>query len=330
MRSAYFADALRAACGTRLELRTVDLPWPDEPMQGGGLDGLQEYQGDPDRIRDFIGAAPVLVTHLAPLSRAMLDALPDLRLVAVARGGPVNIDMAAARDRGVTVVNAPGRNAPAVAEFTIAAILTETRNITRGHDGLRAGQWRGDLYRDDLVGEELCDLTVGVIGYGHVGTRVVRLLTAFGARVLVCDPFVHLSADDTATGVVQTDLSGLLAQSDVVTLHPRVTPRTRGMIGAAELAAMKPGSVLVNTARGPLLDYDALHTALTRGHLRGAMLETFATEPVPPGHPLLSLPNVTLTPHIAGASRRTIRTAAAIVAEDIRRWLDGQPLLNPC
>jgi D-3-phosphoglycerate dehydrogenase len=117
----------------------------------------------------------------------------------VSRGGPVNIDMAAARERGVTVVNAPGRNASAVAEFAIGAIIAETRNITRGHDALRRGEWRGDLYRADVTGEELSEMTVGVIGYGQIGTRVVRLLRAFGCRVLVADPYVQLSASDATT-----------------------------------------------------------------------------------------------------------------------------------
>ena len=133
----------------------------------------------------------------------MMDRLPKLKFVAVSRGGPVNIDMKAARERGITVVNTPGRNASAVAEFTIGAILAETRNITRGHDALRRGEWRGDLYRADLAGEELSEMTVGLIGYGEVGRRVVQLLKAFGCRILVSDPYVQLSADDLHDGVIQ-------------------------------------------------------------------------------------------------------------------------------
>lgn len=335
MRSEVFAKALHSACGDAVTYRMLDLPWPDQPVEHGyvtpGLEGLKEYMGDPDEVLSHVGQAGVLVTHLAPMSRAMFQALPALRLVAVARGGPVNIDMKAAADHGVQVVNAPGRNASAVAEFTIGAILNQTRNITLGHDALRQGIWRGDLYRADVAGEELSDLTVGVIGYGHVGTKVVRLLRAFGTRVLVCDPCVQLTPIDTADdGVILTDLPGLLKHSDVVSLHPRVTAETRGMIDAAALAAMKPGAVLINTARGPLMDYDALTEALLSGHLGGAMLETFAVEPLPPDAPLRSLPNVTLTPHIAGASLKTVKIAAAQAAEDVRRWLAHEPLLNPC
>ena len=334
MESDIFESALREACGIDITCRKLDLPWPDEPMEHGytvpGLDGLKEYIGNPDRIIEHIGDAPVFVTHLAPLSEAMLRRMPHLRLVAVSRGGPVNVDTVAAGNLGVTVVNTPGRNASAVAEFTIGAILAETRNITRGHDGLRRGVYRGDLYRADMAGTELSELTVGVIGYGAVGSRVVHLLKVFGCRVLVADSYVQLSPKDTADGVEHVHLERLLTDSDVVTLHPRVTQETTGMIDAAALAMMKKGAILVNTARGPLVDYSALFDALANGHLRGAMLETFSVEPVPPDWPLLKLPNVTLTPHIAGASLTTVRTAATMVAEEVRRWLTGEPPLHPC
>jgi D-3-phosphoglycerate dehydrogenase / 2-oxoglutarate reductase len=329
-----FEDALREACGEALSIRCLEQPWPDQPMEHGyakaGMDGLKEYVGRPDDIVAFIGDAPILVTHLAPLSAAMMDRLPELKLVAVTRGGPVNIDIGAARERGIKVVNTPGRNASAVAEFAIGAILAQTRMITRGHDALRRGDWRGDLYRADLAGEELSELTVGVVGYGHIGTRVVRILKAFGCRILVCDPYVQLTVDDLRDGVEQVNLGRLLAQSDVVTLHPRVTEETRGMIGSAQFAAMKPGSFFVNTARGPLVDYQALHDALVSNHLRGAAIETFAVEPVPADWPLLQLPNVTLTPHIAGASVKTVKIAARSAAQEVRRYLNGEPLLNLC
>ena len=329
-----FERALRAACGDRVALRSLRLPWPDEPMHHGyaqpGLDGLKEYQGDPAEIVAFVGNAEVLVTQLAPVSAAMLDAMPNVRLIAVSRGGPVNIDMAAARERGVLVVNTPGRNASAVAEFAIGAILAETRLIRAGHESLRAGEWRGDFYRADRTGRELSEMTVGVIGYGQIGTRVVRLLKAFGCRILVCDPYVQLSAADQADGVEHVHLEDILEQSDVVTLHARVTPETAGFIGRHQFAAMKEGAYFINTARGPLVDYDALYDALANGHLAGAMLETFGIEPVPADWKLLKLPNVTLTPHIAGASVKTIAIAADAAAEEVRRHLNGEPPLNPC
>jgi D-3-phosphoglycerate dehydrogenase len=337
MRAHMFEDALRQALDGELAIRTLELPWPDQPMShgyagdtGGDLAGLHEFMGDPATIAAFVGDAEILVDHLAPVTAGMLERLPDLRLIAVSRGGPVNIDMAATRAHGVKVVNTPGRNASAVAEFTIGAILAETRLIRAGHEALRQGVWRGDLYRADMTGEELSALTVGIIGYGHIGTRVVRLLKPFDCRILVADPYLDLAPADVAGGVIATDLDRLLAESDVVSLHARVTEETRGFLGADAFTRMRQGAYFINTARGPMVDYAALYEALASGHLRGAMLETFWQEPVPPDAPLLALPNVTLTPHIAGASVTTVRVAAAMIAEEVRRHLAGEPALHPC
>jgi D-3-phosphoglycerate dehydrogenase / 2-oxoglutarate reductase len=328
-----FETAIRARCRGPIDIETMQLPWPDEPMRHGyaepEMDGLKEYQGDAETIVGFVGAAEIAITQLAPFSAAMLKRMPALRLIVVARGGPVNIDLGAARERGVLIANAPGRNASAVAEFTIGAIIAETRLMTRGHDALRRGAWRGDLYRADLVGRELSQMTVGVIGYGHVGTKVVRLLKPFGGRILVADPYVELLAEDVCDGVIKTTLMSLLRQSDVVTLHARITAETLGFIGRAEFAAMREGAVFINTGRGPMVDYDALTEALKSGHLRGAMLETSAVEPAPASLELLRLENVTLTPHIAGASLKTIERAAEAAAEEVRRYLDGEAPLNP-
>ncbi len=335
MLSRLFEEALRECCKNfALSIATHDLPWPDEPMEHGyaveGMDGLKEYMGSADEVVALTGDAEILVTQLAPLSAGIMDRLPELKFVAVSRGGPVNIDMKAARERGITVVNTPGRNATAVAEFTIGAMLAETRNITRGHDALRRGEYRGDLYRADVTGRELSEMTVGLVGYGEVGRRVVKLLKAFGCRILVCDPYVQLTAEDLRDGVVQVSIERLLTEADVVSLHARVTAETKGMINAETLRKMKPDATLVNTARGPLVDYDALYSVLASGHLRGAMLETFAIEPVPADWPLLQLPNVTLTPHIAGASVRTVTYAAGLAAEEVRRFLAGEPAQNLC
>ncbi len=329
-----FERKLVEACGDRLSIRTRKDNWPDEPMEHGyavaGMDGLKEYFGTAEGVVDFIGNAEILVTQLAPMSRGMLERLPKLQMIAVSRGGPVNIDMSAARDHGVLVVNTPGRNSSAVAEFTLGAILAETRKIRVGHEALRSGTWRGDLYRADVTGRELSEMTVGVIGYGNIGTKVVRLLRAFGARILVNDPYVQLAPEDAAAGVELVSFERVLAESDIVTMHPRVTEETRGMMNAEAFAQMKPGALFVNTARGPLCDYDALLTALTEGPLGSAMLETFAVEPVPADWPLMQLPNVTLTPHIAGASIRTVTFAAEQAAEEVRRYLSGEPPRNPC
>jgi D-3-phosphoglycerate dehydrogenase len=329
-----FEQALVAACGDEVTIRIRKDNWPDEPMEHGyaveGMDGLKEYFGTADDVVDFVGDAEILVTHLAPLSRGMFERMPNLKLVAVSRGGPVNVDMAAAADHGVTVVNTPGRNSTAVAEFTLGAILSETRKIREGHESLRQGIWRGDLYRADITGRELNEMTVGVIGYGNIGTKVVKLLRAFGTRVLVCDPYVQLDPEDAMAGVEHVSLERLLGEADVVTLHARVTDETRNMMNAEAFKAMKKDALFVNTARGPMCNYDDLYQALVEGEIGSAMLETFGIEPVPVDWPLLQLPNVTLTPHIAGASVRTVTFAAEQAAEEVRRYISGEPARNPC
>lgn len=329
-----FKEKIEAVCGLKHHIRTLETAWPDEPMEHGyteaGLDGLKEYFGAPESVVQFTGTAEILVTQLAPVSAGIMDQLLNLKLIAVSRGGPVNIDMGAARARGITVVNTPGRNATAVAEFTLGAILAETRMIRRGHEALRQGTWRGDLYRADLTGRELNEMTVGVIGYGRIGNRVVKLLRAFGTKVLVHDPYVQLSVEDRNDGVEHVRFDELLDRSDVVTIHARVSPETSRMMDAGAFGKMKRGAIFINTARGPLADYDALYESLVSGHLGGAMLETFAIEPVPAEWPLLQLDNVTITPHIAGASVRTVTFAAEQAAEEVRRYLAGLPPVNPC
>ncbi|MCW5222225.1 oxidoreductase [Verminephrobacter aporrectodeae subsp. tuberculatae] len=339
MKAHYFSDALRAVLPqAQLDVRTLELDWPDTPtVHGYGaeaedpqLQGLREYLGAPHTLATFIGDAEVLLNHLAPVTCGMLARCAQLRLLAVARGGPVNIDMQAARTHGLRVVYTPGRNASAVAEFTIGMVLAQTRRITQGHVALMHGQWRGDLYRADRTGEELCNQTLGLIGYGHIGSRVTKLLRPFGCRILVSDPYAQLDATDRAAGVLQVDLAELLAQSDVVSLHARVTPETTGFMNAQAFAQMKEGACFINTARGPLVDYAALYAALQSGRLRGAALETFGTEPCDPADPLLRHPHVTLTPHIAGASIKTVKYAASLCAEEVRRYLQGEAPAHPC
>src|SRR6202046_3563046 len=212
-----FEKAIRERCGENLDIRSHEMPWPDEPMEHGyaepGMEDLKEYQGTADQVVAQMDGAEIALPHPRPFSAGVLERLPRLKLIAVSRGGPVNIDMAAARKRKIRVVNTPGRNASAVAEFTVGAILAETRLITKGHESLRRGEWRGDLYRAELIRGVLSDTTVGVIGYGHVGAKVVRILKAFGCRILVCDPYVQLSADDLRDGIVQVLLERLLRES---------------------------------------------------------------------------------------------------------------------
>ena len=325
VRTAQFRAAIeQAAGGSGVELRFVtdEHEWPDAPMRHDAE--IREYTGDYRRVSRVLRQAEVAAVHMAALSAEVLAAAPRLRLVACARSGAVNVNLNAASRRGILVCNAPGRNARAVAEFTAALIIDVTKGISRGHHDLAgAARWRADLYRYDAVGDDLAALTVGLLGLGHVGRLLAPLLGAFGARVRACDPYLPAEAF-AAAGAERCDLRSLLAQADVVSLHARHRAGAPPLIGAAELAQMRPGCYLIQTARGPLLDYAALAEALANGHLAGAAIDVFPEEPLPAGHPLLELPNVILTPHLAGASRGSARTGIRMAAACIGAYLRGK------
>ena len=324
-----FADALRREIPGQegspgLDVRELEFPWPDEPM--GRVAEVDEATGTEEQMIEALDGVEVCVTQLAPLTEKILDASPALKLFCISRGGPVNANLEAATAHGVAVTFAPGRNATATAEHTLAMMLAATRRVPQTHMDLAGGTWRGDYYRYDSVGPELEDSTVGLIGYGAIGARVARMVAGFGANVVVYDPYVAPEA--LGAGIERVELDDLLSRSRFVTLHARVTAENTGMIGAAQLERMPAGSVLVNCARGALVDYDAVCDALDSGHLHGAAFDVFSEEPIPPGSRLLRTPNIVMTPHLAGASRETAQKAAAIVAGDVGRYLRGEPLAH--
>ncbi len=320
MQNGLLIDAVRRAVPGEVDFRELTLPWPVEPF--GRVGEVDEASDVEDELIEALDGVEVCVTQMAPLTQRVLDASPSLRLFCVSRGGPVNANLEAAAKAGVAVTFAPGRNAVATAEHTLAMLLAATRRIPQTHADLAGGVWRGDYYMYDRVGPELEGSTVGLVGYGAIGRRVAGMLAGFGAEVLVFDPYV-----DDIEGLVGLD--ELLARSRFLSLHARATPETTGMIGAAEIAAMPAGSVIVNCARGALLDYDALCDALESGHLFGAAVDVFPEEPIPAGSRLLTTPNLVMTPHLAGASKETAVKAARIVAADVARYMRGEPLEHP-
>lgn len=317
-------EALRAATGHDLDIRDLTLPWPHEPF--GRVAEVDEASGDEDTMIEALRGARICVTQMGPLTERVLEACPELELFCVSRGGPVNANLEAATRHGVAVTSAPGRNASATAEHTVALILAAARRLPELHAELRAGRWRGDYYAYDSTGIEIDGATVGLLGYGAIGSRVARALSALGAEVIVHDPYV----DDAALeGIAQrVSFDELIGRARILSLHARVTDETRGIIGRAEIDAMPSGSVLVNCARGALVDYEAVCDALDSGHLFGAGFDVFDPEPLAVGARLLSTPNAVITPHVAGASRETAQKAARIVAADVARFLDGAPLAH--
>ena len=313
------AEAARDAL-PGVEVSELALPWPQVPF--GPVAEVEEASGTEAELVEALSGVEACLTQMAPVTEQVLAASPQLQVVGVGRGGPVNVDLEAATRHGVVVTFAPGRNASATAEHTVALMLAASRRIPEVHAELQRGVWRGDGYAWENVGPELAGSTAGVVGHGAIGRRVARILAAYGAQVLVADPFA--SPDDLDVGTL-VPLDELLSRSTFVTLHARASEETTGMIGAEQLAAMPAGAVLVNCARGSLVDQDAVCDSLDAGRLFGAAFDVFAQEPPPADSRLLRTPGVVLTPHLAGASRRTAHTAAEIIAADLARVARGEP-----
>jgi D-3-phosphoglycerate dehydrogenase len=239
-----------------------------------------------------------LFTSFFPISAELLNLLPNLRYVATVRSGVENIDIAAAAQRGIKVVNNPGRNAEVVAEFSVGLMLATRRGIACGHAALMRGEWAGIEFRERLAG--LSGAVVGIVGYGHVGRCVGSLLVPFGATVLAFDPYMDAFAGDVTR---VTELDQLLERSDIVTLHARAAANEPPLLGEGGLERIGPDGTLINTARAELVDEEALVKVLQDGRLGGAGLDVFSMEPLSADHPLLHLPNVTVTPHLAGRVR---------------------------
>jgi D-3-phosphoglycerate dehydrogenase len=255
----------------------------------------------------------------------VLGAAP-LRLVCCARGGPVNIDVAAATGLGIPVVNTPGKNAEAVAELTIAFALLLIRTVPRASRHLLAGGGFAESVFDgrEFFGREAPSLTLGLVGLGHVGREVAWRARALGFSVTGYDPAPPAAVD----GVELVPLEALLSRSDIVSVHARLTAENRQMFAAATFARMRPGACFINTAREGLVDESALHHALTQGPLGGAALDVLERVPSGDRHPLLDLPNVFVTPHIGGATAETLTRGAQRAVTAVAELLAGQVPAN--
>lgn len=267
-----------------------------------------------ERSRD----ADVLMLANMPLAASVLEEAKNLKFIDVAFTGVDHIPVAEAKRRGIAVSNASGYATQAVAELCISFMIQLLRNVGKTQERCRSGGTK-----DGLVGNLLCGKTVGIVGAGAIGKRVAALCKAFGCRVLA---FSRSAVSDPAIDE-QVSLDELLQRADVVSLHCPLTEQTRGMIGRGQLARMQRHAILINTARGGVVDSVALAEALERGEIAGAACDVFETEPpLPVEHPLLHSPNTIVTPHIAFASVESMEQRAEIVFDNLYAWLEGRQI----
>jgi D-3-phosphoglycerate dehydrogenase len=326
MPARYFAEAfaeLRDAHQIRCAEVTED---PSFHPSSASERSLREYQGSPAELAGWMEGVEVLAVHGAPVTDEVLDASAELRLVCCARGGPVNVDVAALSARGLPLVNTPGKNAEAVADLTLAFLVMLARRLPRAQRFLEEGNrvrdnWDGAQF----IGSDLRGHTLGLVGYGQVGSRVAERARAFGMTVLVHDPYARTG--DGGPQQLET-LAELLERSDFVSLHARASAENWRMIDAGAIASMRPGACLINTARESLLDEDALDDALRNGHLGGAALDVVEADEGAGRHRLLRHENVVLTPHVGGATRETLAQGAQMIAVEIAHLAAGEALVN--
>ena len=278
---------------------------------------------DEAAFAELMTEAEVLLHVLKPVTAEVIAGAPRLRLVHKLGVGVNTIDLEAARARGIQVANMPATNSQAVAEMTLMLMLATLRRATYFDRITRAGDgWRPDLELLDSSGE-ICGRTVGFFGFGGGPSRIAAALTALGAEVIYTARAAKPEVPYPFVGFDE-----LLARADILSLNAPATPETRGLINAEALARMKPGAIIVNTARGELIDEAALVAAIKSGHIAGAGLDVFQTEPTPPDNPLFALPQVVLAPHIAWLTPETLERSIAVARDNCRRLAAGELLVN--
>jgi D-3-phosphoglycerate dehydrogenase len=299
-----------------------------------------------DELEEFAAGAEILVVEFEEITERVIRGAENLRLIICSRGNPINIDAKAAAARDIPVVFTPGRNANAVAEFIVGSMISLCRNLGRANHEVRNGRFldgpREDVYKpsekDDLVwlieekdspyvaykGYGITGRTLGFVGFGAIGIRTVELLAGFSMNFIAFDPYC--SEEFAAKHRVRlVSLDGVFAESDFVSINCKVTGETRGMIGKAQFDRMRRGAWFINTARGSVVRQRDFIEAMEEGKIAGAVLDVFWQEPLPSNHPLFGMPNVLITPHIAGASYDVVNYYSEMIVEEIGRYVRKEP-----
>ena len=292
-----------------------------DALQAVGVDALRKHGLEVDvagalderalteRLGEYEG---LIVRSATKVSRAAIAAATKLEVIGRAGAGVDTIDVEAATERGIIVMNTPGGNTTAVAEHTLALLLALARRVTVADATLKAGRWE----KNRLQGVELLGKTLGILGLGRIGAEVARRALGFRMQVIAYDPYLTREAAERL-GVSSVELDELLARSDFITIHTPLTGDTRHLIGEAELARMKPGVRLINCARGGIIDEEALARGLASGHVGGAGIDVFEQEPPPADHPLLRFEQVVLTPHLGAATDEAQSAVALAIADQV-------------
>jgi D-3-phosphoglycerate dehydrogenase len=277
------------------------------------------------QLSELLADADAVITQFAPLTADVIQSMQRARVIVRYGIGVDNVDLLAAKARGIPVCNVPDYCIDEVADQTLAFMLATTRQVWSNCHAVREGRWGLATPLEQM--RTLRDLTVGLVGFGRIGREVAARLQPFHCRVLVHDPAVTDAAVEKS-GCHSVRMDQLFAESDLISLHCPSMPQTRGMINRDSLSAMKQGAILINVARGDLIDSDALCEALLRKHLSAAALDVFTPEPIPSDHPLLQMENVIFASHIASCSVRAVRTLRETAATIAAMALRGEPLPN--
>lgn len=323
--SPVYFDKILENCGLFEEYRS--LSWKENEDKKEARNTIRQIETlgsraymPTEEILEAVSDVEVLAIHLCPVPRELIEKAKHLKYILTCRGGVENIDLEAAREKGIIIINCPGHNAYAVAEITIGLILCEMRNISRANRALVSGMWREEYPNSEKI-MELRSCKIGIIGFGTIGRLVAERLRAFGSEILVNDPFVPVEEIEKL-GYCSVEKERLLEEADVVTLHGRIGPGDPPIIGAEELKRMKDTAYLVNTARAVLVDMDALYEALKARTIRGAAIDVYPSEPLPADYPFFGLDNVTLTNHRGGATIESYVRAPEMISEQFKELLE--------
>lgn len=319
------ATAVREVFGEGAEIAGVDWKPASDEEFWHLRSQVEKFGPDagkpPVELKEAVKQADVIITHHTPINGELIQS-SQASYIGVCRAGTENVDVKAATAKGIKVMKTMGRNAEAVSDFTLALMLAELRNLARGHAALVRGEWRKKYSNSGFMGD-MRGKTVGLIGFGYIARLVAKKLTGFSVRQLVYDPYVD-PAVLSEYGAESVTLEELCRQSDFISIHARLSADTTGLVGKEALSWMKPTAYLINTARAGLIDEAALLEALQNKQIGGAALDVFWSEPVPENHPLLTLDNVTLSPHLAGATNDTFRMTPYLLLGELKQAIQSQ------